>query len=171
MMDSKKFAKTAAKYSKQELITAVCHTVPRHVLESIALSMQQTAQNKLFRALEAASNEADDALGEYARWTKRMADKYGDGDTFYISDLSSCEALEGATIYDRYEEAKKREDAIYRKYIKSTEANGMADLEECRKPAPEAEKNVAMCGVTHTPCTNCNPGPCTSRKEAQHETD
>ena len=121
-MTSKEFRKIAARFSKEELVEAVCGNISGWDMGLIALSLQQKKQNSIMHELEMASNAATDALTDYCEWLKNMATKYGDGSKFRFSDLPPDERENGLSIIARKNEAEARENKLQRQFDRLLEA-------------------------------------------------
>lgn len=115
-MTSKEFRKIASRFSKAELVEAVCGNISEWDLGLIALRLKQKKQNSIMHELEMAGNAVTDALNDYCEWVKNMADKYGDGSRFHFSDLPPDEQANGIAILTRKNGTEALENKLQRQF-------------------------------------------------------
>ena len=107
-LTDKTLRKELEKYSKADIISALCATfnadyVVRNMLRILSWKTFDRAQ----KAEEKAFNEKMDAIDQYVKWVKEIAEKYGDGRKVDLNTLPDAELKKGNALIDRVTKTRK----------------------------------------------------------------
>lgn len=112
-------------YSKAEIIQAI-RSIPKYIthgnsIEELAIEYaEDRKRDKIFAEAQMARQTAIDRMNEFCNWKKEMAEKYGDGKRFKLSDLPHFQIERGANLQKAWndsENARKTAEQQEDKYF------------------------------------------------------
>lgn len=103
--------KKLAKYSKEEIIEALCETFFLD-LDRVLNNLEHNRRTKVLEE-HRKTIEAQSAAGvAYIEWLKEMTAKYGDGEKIDLRKLTKQEIQRGARLEKAWDEARKAEKKL-----------------------------------------------------------
>lgn len=107
-LTDKNLKKELEKYSKTDIISALCATFNAdHVVRSMLCILSRKAFDRAQQAEEKAFNEEMDANDQYLKWLKEMAEKYGDGRKVDFTTLPAAELKKGSELIKQVTKTRK----------------------------------------------------------------
>lgn len=110
-------------YSKAEIIQALRRMRRYYGIErleeSIIDAIQDIQREKAFTEAQLARQTAIDRMNEFFNWKKQMAEKYGNGKQFKLSDLPHYQIERGANLQNAWsasENERKRLEKLEDKF-------------------------------------------------------
>lgn len=100
-------------YKKEEILKALKHAYPHYpfhadlLLKLMVDYLENKPTQKVDTVIEALEEEKA-ARAEYAKYCNEMVEKYGDGKSCYMRDMSEDDLARGAELESRIHEAIKK---------------------------------------------------------------
>lgn len=122
-LDNKSLRKRLEKYSKADIISAVCGLFQADYIVNRMLITLESLEAE--RAIEKETKSFDDSVksnDNYYKWMERMIQTYGDGEKVEIGKLPDHEIKRGAELI---EDMNKKRDAAMRAMNRTNEKLGI----------------------------------------------
>ena len=110
-------------FSKSEIIASIRkmerYYIAKGLEKNIIDIIQESKREKAFAEANLARQTSIDRMNEFFNWKKEMAEKYGNGKQFKLSDLPHYQIERGANLQNAWiasENEKKRLEKLEDKY-------------------------------------------------------
>lgn len=112
----KSLKKKLSKYSKADIIDAVCNEfMADHIVHGMLLFLEGRTMQRLMDEEDKAFKAQNAAGDAYISWQADMIKRFGDGQSVKISDIPDSELQKGAKLGNAWKEAEKKADKAIKK--------------------------------------------------------
>ena len=122
-LDNKSLRKRLEKYSKADIISAVCGLFQAdYIVNEILITLESLEAERAIEKEKKSFDESSKSDDNYYKWMERMIQTYGDGEKVEIGKLPDHEIKRGAELI---EDMNKKRDAAMRTMNRTNEKLGI----------------------------------------------